>query len=524
MPAKFIHAGGGVGVGVGIQRHAQGYVNDPGSENLSLLVGLVNLVIPLVGRADGILILVVLSLVIDVSGDVGVGGSTRHAAHQLVAVAGMGVPAHFPANQSAALIGTLGLIVCRSFPVYLVYLHRYAGGDLHVAGPIDDLQELKHGAADTVGIIVLHIPLKTGGVAGAGSAAAQIGVEIVVHDRYFVNGQSFPRLADNVADAIHVLICKLDSILEEERYRRRGLGTAVLEHEGPVLARRDDDVRVPHPLKLTQDALQLLLGGDPERRRPLGGGGHHAHVVPVTAVQAAVLGVARQGQLGQQGLVLARPDHHRGASGHLEVRIAAVLQVARNLAGLLGSQVLVQLHILGLPLAQRHGQDDNGHQDHRQDSGQYDAHFLAHVFEEVLDLLPKTFQLGGIHTTSPPAFLNRRSPGAPSQADAVELAVSAQRLLPHLHEQLRGDLSLVKGYVQRGGVVQLAGREKVLRLGDVVLRLPHVVDEGMKNIGESGAGVPGVPGRLNLAAGKGLPQGRNPLHIDIHYTASNCRI
>ena len=112
-----------------------------------------------------------------------------------------------------------------------------------------------------------------------------------------------------------------------------GLGGNVLQHIGPVLTRRDDDVRVQHAVHGANVGLQLLLGGDKVGLLPLGVGGHGPYMVPVAAVEAAVLGVALLGQLGNQGRVLAA-GHHDRAADRLIIGKAAVLQVGRNLLNL----------------------------------------------------------------------------------------------------------------------------------------------------------------------------------------------
>ena len=119
-------------------------------------------------------------------------------------------------------------------------------------------------------------------------------------------------------------------------------------------------------------------------------------MLEVGAEEVAAPGVARLGQPGEHDVPLVGPDLNSVPVYQAVVGKAVLLQVAEDLRGLRGIQIVVERFIGPVPGPEGKGRD--GHNKHRQGDTQYDAHLGAHVFEKVLDLLPKTFQLCCIHS------------------------------------------------------------------------------------------------------------------------------
>ena len=193
-----------------------------------------------------------------------------------------------------------------------------------------------------------------------------------------------------MADAVGLAVGEHGAAPHLHPDRRGGLRGDILQHVGALLSRVDIHLDVQHVGDRADAGLQPLLDGDLPGPRLLGGGGQRAHVFIVGTVQAGVLGIARLGHLRQQGGVLI-VAHHDHVAVDLIIRYAVVLEVGHDLADFRRRQALIQLRVR--LLAHGHRQRDHSDQDHSQGGGQYDAQFLAHIFEKVLDLFPKTLQL-----------------------------------------------------------------------------------------------------------------------------------
>ena len=284
MAAQGVHLHRGGVVCAFIDSDGNGDGCNAAGRHLRLLVGLVDLVLPVAAAAGGVAVADGLLQIPHVGGQVAVAGSSHHAAHGLQAVPGDVEVLNVTPNEAAALIGALGLLIEGGVDVAPVYIHLGGHRRLHVAIAVDAVEGQQHLAADEVVVVLLHLPLEGVGVAEGGGVVAGVGVVALVCDVHGVNGHPPDGVGHNAPDGVRLLVREDVVLPESQGNGGAGAGVHVLKDVGPLLPQVNVDKGVHHAVQLADGGLKPLLHRHQPGRGPLRGGGHGAHILKVGAV------------------------------------------------------------------------------------------------------------------------------------------------------------------------------------------------------------------------------------------------
>ena len=505
-----------VNVGVGVDGHGHGGVRNGKGGHFHLFRCLIELVVPVILVGCIGVIACGLDCVLQIEGDIRIGGGAGHAAHGVHAVGGDDPEGILPADESAVFIGTLRLCVLLGFHHPAVHVRHGCDRHADVVLAIESLQHLHHLGADHVVVILLQLQLQLAVISEIGPRRTVVGIALGVQNTDVLRFHTGDAEDDHIPDCIRRLVVQRIAVPQGQCDGGRGIGeVGIIQHIGPVLAQFHIDHGIQHAVKGPNGPLHPLHAGDQHISLPLRVGGQGIDLLLVGLIQASALGIPLHKQSAEDQVRLIRP-HQDAVSIHPVVRGSVALHRGKD-----GGLILIGkaaencgVGLIGAPDIQ--GRNNRDH--HHQNRAQKNAHLHAHIFEKVLGLAAKLFQFC-IHPTSLRPIFSSYAIIQPltSALDthARKLAVSIERFIPQLDQHLCRRVGLEHRHLQNAGVVQLAGSQQVFVFRHLVLGFPDVVDSGLEDVRKNRTARSRSFGRLRLAGGERLPQRGDGLEYGI---------